>query len=324
MAPAQHAGSGVERRELTEEGEKGLKVVVPAVIGAIFGIAFVAVVIIGVIVRVRMKRREKKFWKQAEARNSIRQSRMMALSEQGSIATRDSYATLDSLASGVSGPQIYNSALLPSFPSERSLRASMMSSHSSYSSPYDSSPLARSATASRIDDPWDARSDADPGEAVPMLATNRSPRPSLIIDTGSSKPPAYNKTYTSSSQYPQVIVSEPSEIHNAPEPPAKPAKQGQYSAAPPNSEAARAGAIAAAAAQLEGHDYEYTQAVANAAAAAAAEQGMSTGHASKQSTHEIVRNDGGLVRPSTIVQVEPAALPVRQKSLSAEVEGKAQ
>lgn len=172
MAPAAHLhhGSVAARGELSDEGQKGIKIVIPAVIGAIFGIAIVAIIVIWILVRVRMTRREKKFWKQAEARNSIRQSRMMALSEQGSIATRDSYATLDSLASGVSGPPEFHSTLLPSFPSERSLRASMMSTNSSFSSPYDSSPLARSAAASRADDPWDTRSDADPGEAVPMVS----------------------------------------------------------------------------------------------------------------------------------------------------------
>jgi hypothetical protein len=187
MAPAHHAGSIAARADLDDEGQKGIKVVVPAVIGAIFGIAFVTIIIIWVLVRLRMKRREKKFWKQAEARNSIRQSRMMALSEQGSIATRDSYATLDSLASGVSGPQVYNSALLPSFPSERSLRASMMSMNSSYSSPYDSSPLARGATTPRADDPWDTRSDADPGEAVPMVSHDRLDW--TRTDSPSSTPP---------------------------------------------------------------------------------------------------------------------------------------
>lgn len=127
----------------------------------------------------------------------------------------------------------------------------------------------------------------------------------------------------SSSAYPQVIVSEPSEMRDVAEPTTK---QGHYSA--DRSDPARAGAIAAAAAQLEGHDYEYTQAVVNAAAAAAAEDGMSVGHHSTHSAHSahaVVLSDGGHVRPSTIVQVETSPVAVRQSSISAEVvEGKAQ
>ncbi|BEJ16479.1 hypothetical protein CspHIS471_0510840 [Cutaneotrichosporon sp. HIS471] len=312
MAP-HHAGSVIPRGELSEEGAKGIKIVVPAVIGAIFGIALVAIIIIWAIARSRMKRREKKFWKQAEARNSIRQSRMMALSEQGSIATRDSYATLDSLASGTSGSQVFNSTLIPSFPSERSLRASMMSLSSSYSSPYDSSPLASSSTTSRLDDPWDTRSDADPGEGAPMLTSKRSPRPSLAVNTGSNKVPAYDKTYVSSSEYPQVIVSEHSEARGVPEPSTK---MGQYSTVNSSepSEPSREAAIAAAAAQLEGHDYEYSQAIANAAAAASKDAVGPT----SSSTNEVVRSQGGHVRAPTIAQVSPT-IPTRQSSVSVEV-----
>jgi hypothetical protein len=115
----------------------------------------------------------------------------------------------------------------------------------------------------------------------------------------------------SSTEYPQVVVSEPSEMRAVPD------------ESSIGSDPARAGAIAAAAAQLEGHDYEYAQAVANAAAAAAAEDAMSAGHHSTHSTHEVVRSDGGHVRPSTIVQVEPTPVGVRQNSISAEVEVKA-
>ncbi|BEI79595.1 hypothetical protein CcaverHIS002_0101240 [Cutaneotrichosporon cavernicola] len=311
MAP-HHARSVAPRGELSEEGAKGIKIVVPAVIGAIFGMALVAIIIIWVIARSRMKRRENKFWKQAEARNSIRQSRMMVLSEQGSLATRDSYATLDSLASGTSGSQVFNSTLIPSFPSERSLRASMMSLNSSYSSPYDSSPLASSSTTSRLDDPWDTRSDADPGEGVPMLTSNRSPRPSLAVNAGSNKVPAYDETYESSSQYPQVIVSEHSEARGVPEPSTK---MGQYSTVN-SSEPSREDAIAAAAAQLEGHDYEYSQAIANAAAAASKD---AVGPISS-STNEVVRSDGGHFGAPTITQVSPT-IPIRQSSISAEVVG---
>ncbi|GMK54417.1 hypothetical protein CspeluHIS016_0110030 [Cutaneotrichosporon spelunceum] len=305
MAP--HQAGSVAGRELTEEGEKGIKTVVPAVIGAIFGIAVVAILLIWVIVRTRMKRREKKFWKQAEARNSIRQSRMMALSERGSLATRDSYATLDSIASGVSGPQVLNSNLIPSFASERSLRASFISTHSSYTSPYDSSPLASSATTSRVDDPWDTRLDADPGEAVPMLASNRSPRPSLVIDTGSNK---INKAQVAESQYPQVVVSEHPDARTVPPPLTK---KGEYSAVN-NSHSDKDDAIAAAAAQLESHDYEYSQAIANAAAAAG-QEAVTTG---SDCSHKAVINDGGHVRSPTIVQVAPT-IPARQSSMTAEI-----
>lgn len=197
MAPFEHLARGlvsvVERAKectdgggtcLDDEGRKGIKIVIPATIGGIVAVAVLAVLLVWGITRCRMKKREKKFWERAEVRNSLRQSRAMALADQGLLATRDSVATLSTLGSGISGPQVYDSHLLPSMPTERSLRASMMSMNSSYSSPYDSSPLARSARSSRIedsarssriDDPWDTRSDVDPGEAVPMVSHTPPP-----------------------------------------------------------------------------------------------------------------------------------------------------
>lgn len=157
-----------ESQCLDDEGRVGMKIVVPAVIGGIVGFAIFCGIIVWIITCTRARKREEEFWRRAEVRNTIRNSRAMALSEGASLATRDSVTTLSTLASGVSGPQVFDAHLLPSLPSERSLRNSMMSTNSSYASPYDSSPLARNS--STVDDPWDARSDADPSEAAPMVS----------------------------------------------------------------------------------------------------------------------------------------------------------